>query len=120
MTTSGKTLNEIAVPAGEGEGPPSSPRDPGSIRCACRAARQRLFGRQGTALTALIIVMAQPLHPTRPLQDNSSTAGRTSSVLLLAGAGFGGLVVIGAFALWFHYGTQVFFEMIRTGFSACF
>ncbi|MBR0787326.1 hypothetical protein ACVIW2_005035 [Bradyrhizobium huanghuaihaiense] len=64
--------------------------------------------------------MAQPLHPGHPLQDNSSTAGRTPSVLLLAGAGVGGLVVIGALALWFHYGSQVFFEMIRTGFAACF
>lgn len=64
--------------------------------------------------------MAQPLHPAHPLQDNSPTVGRTPSVLLLAGAGFGALVVIGALALWFHYGTQVFFEMIRTGFAACF
>ncbi|MDA9495676.1 hypothetical protein [Bradyrhizobium sp. CCBAU 11361] len=64
--------------------------------------------------------MAQPVRPAHPLQDNSSTAGRTPSVLLLAGTGVGGLVVIGALALWFHYGTQVFFEMIRTGFFACF
>lgn len=41
-------------------------------------------------------------------------------MLLLAGTGVGSLVVIGALALWFHYGTQVFFEMIRTGFIACF
>jgi hypothetical protein len=64
--------------------------------------------------------MAQPLHPAHPLQDNSSTAARTPSVLLLAGAGVGGVVVLGALALWFHYGTQVFFEMVRTGFAACF
>lgn len=64
--------------------------------------------------------MAQPLHRTHPLQDNSPTAGRTSSVLLLVGAGIGGLVVLGALALWFHYGSQVFFEMIRTGLAACF
>ncbi|WP_027549730.1 hypothetical protein [Bradyrhizobium sp. Cp5.3] len=64
--------------------------------------------------------MAQPLHPAHPVSDNSPTAGRTPSMLVLAGAGFGGLVVIGALALWFHYGTQVFFEMIRTGFAACF
>ncbi|QPF91448.1 hypothetical protein [Bradyrhizobium commune] len=64
--------------------------------------------------------MAQPLHPAQPLQDNSSTAGRMPSVLLLAGAGVAGLLVIGALALWFHYGTQVFFEMIRTGLAACF
>ena len=41
-------------------------------------------------------------------------------MLLLAGPGMGGLGVLGALALWFHYGTQVFFEMIRTGFAACF
>jgi hypothetical protein len=64
--------------------------------------------------------MAQPLHPTHPLQDNSSTAGRTPSVLLLSGAATCGLLVLGALALWFHYGTQMFFEMIRTGFAACF
>ncbi|MGY4628923.1 hypothetical protein ACVWY3_006679 [Bradyrhizobium sp. USDA 4486] len=39
-------------------------------------------------------------------------------MLLFAGAG--GLVVLGGLALWFHYGSQVFFEMIRTGFAACF
>ena len=64
--------------------------------------------------------MAQPLHPAHPLEDNSPTAGRTPSVLLWLGAGVGGLMVIGSLALWFHYGTQVFFEMIRTGFAACF
>jgi hypothetical protein len=64
--------------------------------------------------------MAQPLHPAHPLQDGSPAGGRTPSVLLLASAGAGGLVLLGALALWFHYGTQVFFEMIRTGFAACF
>lgn len=59
--------------------------------------------------------MAQPVHPAHPVSDNSPNAGR-----LLAGAGVGGLLVLGALALWFHYGSQVFFEMIRTGFAACF
>ncbi|QAU49641.1 hypothetical protein [Bradyrhizobium guangzhouense] len=64
--------------------------------------------------------MAQSAQPAHPLEDNSPNAGRTPSVLLWAGASAGGLMVIGALALWFHYGTQVFFEMIRTGFAACF
>ncbi|MCJ9735190.1 hypothetical protein [Bradyrhizobium sp. PRIMUS42] len=64
--------------------------------------------------------MAQPVHPAHRLQDNSPTAGRTPSVLLWAGVAIGGLLVLGALALWFHYGTQMFFEMIRTGFAACF
>ena len=41
-------------------------------------------------------------------------------MLLLSGAATCGLLVLGALALWFHYGTQMFFEMIRTGFAACF
>ncbi|TYL77815.1 hypothetical protein [Bradyrhizobium cytisi] len=64
--------------------------------------------------------MAQPLHTVHPVSDNSPTAGRLPAVLLLAGACVAGLLVIGALALWFHYGSQVFFEMIRTGFAACF
>jgi hypothetical protein len=31
-----------------------------------------------------------------------------------------GLVFAGTAALWLHYGTAVFFEMIRAGFVACF
>lgn len=64
--------------------------------------------------------MAEPVHPAHPVSDNSPNAGRLPSVLLLAGAGVGGLVAVGALVLWFHYGSQVFFEMIRTGFAACF
>ncbi|MGY8668894.1 hypothetical protein Q3C01_41930 [Bradyrhizobium sp. UFLA05-109] len=41
-------------------------------------------------------------------------------MLLFAGVGLGGLAVLASLALWFHYGTQVFFEMIRAGLSACF
>jgi len=67
-----------------------------------------------------MLVMAQPLHPAHSLEDNSPTAGRTPTVLLLAGVGVIVLAVLGAIALWFHYGTQVFFEMISTGLAACF
>ncbi len=31
-----------------------------------------------------------------------------------------GLVLAGTVALWAHYGTAVFFEVIRAGFVACF
>ena len=85
-----------------------------------RARANAYLNGKGTGAFAPIVVMAQPLHPAQPLQDNSPTAGRLPFVLLLAGAGIGGLVVLGALALWFHYGSQVFFEMIRTGFAACF
>ena len=39
---------------------------------------------------------------------------------VLLGTGLVALVLIATLALWFHYGTRVFFEMIRTGFAACF
>ena len=41
-------------------------------------------------------------------------------MLLFAGAGLGGLTLLATLVLWFHYGSQVFFEVIRAGMSACF
>ena len=35
-------------------------------------------------------------------------------------AGLGVVALLGALALWFHYGTAVFFETITAGISACF
>ncbi|MGY4380540.1 hypothetical protein ACVWZ3_008179 [Bradyrhizobium sp. i1.3.6] len=61
-------------------------------------------------------------HCTRPNRYRTIRplpAGCRSCCCWLA-AGIGGLVMLGALALWFHYGSQVFFEMIRTGFAACF
>ena len=44
---------------------------------------------------------------------------RVSGNLLVASA-FIALALIGTGLLWAHYGTAVFFETIRAGFSACF
>ncbi|WP_346283202.1 hypothetical protein [Bradyrhizobium sp. BRP22] len=43
-----------------------------------------------------------------------------ASAIIWGAAGSGVLVVLGAGALWFHYGTAVFFETIAAGVSACF
>lgn len=43
---------------------------------------------------------------------------RSLPILLMAGAL--GLIFAGTAALWLHYGTAVFFEMVRNGFAACF
>jgi hypothetical protein len=40
--------------------------------------------------------------------------------IAVGAAGLGAVLLIGALALWFHYGTAVFFEMIASGISACF
>jgi hypothetical protein len=42
------------------------------------------------------------------------------SVPVLATAAVVALALMGTVLLWAHYGTTVFFETIRVGFSACF
>ena len=46
---------------------------------------------------------------TRPMM-----AARAAVAVALTGA------ILGTVLLWAHYGTTVFFETIRAGFSACF
>lgn len=40
--------------------------------------------------------------------------------MAVAAAALGVILVLGALALWFHYGTAVFFEMIASGIAGCF
>ena len=46
--------------------------------------------------------------------------GRAASVIVWSAAVLGALAVLAAAALWFYYGTAVFFEMIAAGIAACF
>jgi hypothetical protein len=46
--------------------------------------------------------------------------GRVAAIIVWGAAGLGAIALSGAAALWFHYGTAVFFEMISAGISACF
>ena len=50
----------------------------------------------------------------------SPSSGGIRSAVAWGGAGLGAMAMVGALALWFHYGTTVFFEMIASGISACF
>jgi hypothetical protein len=50
----------------------------------------------------------------------SEAAAPRRTLPILVAAGLLGLVFAGTAALWLHYGSAVFFEMIRTGFMACF
>jgi hypothetical protein len=45
---------------------------------------------------------------------------KAASALVVAGTGLGLVLLLGALVLWFQYGTAVFFEMIASGFAACF
>lgn len=48
--------------------------------------------------------------------SNSSRLGRPLTILAASGAA---LLLLTA-GLWAYYGTTVFFEMVRTGWAACF
>ena len=59
--------------------------------------------------------MAQPISPPQLLSPRRAGFG-----IAVAAAVLGAVLLLGALALWFHYGTAVFFEMIASGISACF
>jgi hypothetical protein len=61
--------------------------------------------------------MAQPFsgHETMTARRPAARA-----VLLWGGTALLTSALLASLALWFHYGTTVFFEMIAAGFAACF
>ncbi len=65
-------------------------------------------------------VMAQPLSTPHQMPAGTAPARKGASVLAVAAGGLGTAALLGALALWFHYGTAVFFETIAAGISACF
>ena len=60
--------------------------------------------------------MAQPVSTPQPLL----AAPRPTRAIAVAGGTIGVLILLGTLALWGRYGTAVFFEMITSGFAACF
>ena len=40
--------------------------------------------------------------------------------MVAGGAVLAAALLLGTLVLWFHYGTEVFFEMIASGISSCF
>jgi hypothetical protein len=64
--------------------------------------------------------MAQPVSARQEMISPARPQNRAGSIIVWSAAALGGLVALGAVALWVHYGTAVFFEMIAAGISACF
>jgi hypothetical protein len=64
--------------------------------------------------------MALPVSTPQQLPGILPPARRVAPAIVIGAAGLGAVLLIGALALWFHYGTAVFFEMISSGISACF
>jgi hypothetical protein len=55
-----------------------------------------------------------------PTMAEVASASNSSLRPLLWGAVAAGMMLAGAIALWAHYGSAVFFEMIRAGIALCF
>jgi hypothetical protein len=66
------------------------------------------------------LAMAPPFSAPHELATSYRPARKLPTVLMVAGAALAAALFVGALGLWFHYGTAVFFEMIASGFSACF
>ena len=64
--------------------------------------------------------MALPISTPRELPRTMQPARRVVPAIVAVAAVLGTVLMVGALALWFHYGTAVFFEMIASGISACF
>ena len=66
--------------------------------------------------------MVQPLTTSnqREMPVTLQPPRRIAQAIVLGGAIVGIAAVLAALALWFHYGTAVFFETIAAGISACF
>jgi hypothetical protein len=64
--------------------------------------------------------MAFFMFTPQQLPGSAPGARRIAHVIVIGAAGLGAVILFGALALWFHYGTAVFFEMIASGISACF
>ena len=61
--------------------------------------------------------MIQPLSSSQEIPVTIGLARRALPAIAITTAV---AVLIGAIALWVHYGTAVFFEMIVSGLEACF
>jgi hypothetical protein len=57
------------------------------------------------------------LSPLPSVTPTRSSA--VASAIVTAAVVFGVVLVIAAVTLWVHYGTAVFFEMIKSGIAAC-
>ena len=63
--------------------------------------------------------MAQLLSTPQAFRRTSGSA-RLARAVVVGGVTLGVLLALAAAALWLQYGSTVFFEMIASGFAACF
>jgi hypothetical protein len=64
--------------------------------------------------------MAELLSTPQTVPQILGPPSRLARAVVIGGAVFGVVLVLAAAVLWLHYGSAVFFEMIASGFAACF
>jgi hypothetical protein len=64
--------------------------------------------------------MARPIPTSQEVPTVPPPPRRVAPAMVAGGAVLGTTLLLGALILWLHYGTTVFFEMIASGFAACF
>jgi hypothetical protein len=64
--------------------------------------------------------MAELVSTPQTVPQTLGPTGRVTRVLAIGGVVLGVALLLGAAVLWLHYGSTVFFEMIASGFAACF
>ena len=64
--------------------------------------------------------MTLPLSTPQPSTRTSAPGNRLARAVVAGGAGLGVVLLLVAATLWLRYGSAVFFEMIASGFAACF
>lgn len=63
--------------------------------------------------------MPQPIIAPENLTTAPARPSAAASVIVAAASALVALLAVGAIGLWAHYGTAVFFEMIKSGIAAC-
>jgi hypothetical protein len=71
----------------------------------------------GDAGSHVSLGMIQPVSTPREIPSETR---RTMPLAWITAGSAAAMVLAGALALWAHYGTAVFFEMIVSGLEACF
>jgi hypothetical protein len=73
-----------------------------------------------SSLFIQMVAMALPLSTPQQVSPSIQPSHRVGQAIAAGAASLGAVLLLGALALWFYYGTTVFFETIAAGISACF
>lgn len=84
-----------------------------------RATNCAAVGARGAASPRRVAAGPSGAYVKRMVETLSSSSRPAMRPLLLA-AGLVGVLLAATLTLWAHYGSAVFFEMIRAGLAACF